>query len=49
MKKHHISLSESDKTTLHDLLSKGTLPAKKYKRGIALQLLDTGNPLTNCK
>lgn len=42
MEKQHIKLSESDKTTLTELLSKGILKAKKYKKAIALQLLDSG-------
>jgi len=42
MKKQHIKLSDRDKSTLHELLSKGSLQAKKYKRAIALQLLDSG-------
>lgn len=42
MEKQHIKLSESDKATLTELLSKGSLKAKKYKNAIALQLLDSG-------
>jgi putative transposase len=43
--KHHIALIESDKQLLTDLLSKGSLKASKYKRAIALQLLDSGKSL----
>jgi putative transposase len=43
--KQHLSLSESDKQLLTDSLSKGSLKASKYKRAIALQLLDSGKTL----
>lgn len=42
MQKQHIKLSDSDKQLLAELLSKGSLKAKQYKRAIALQLLDSG-------
>jgi putative transposase len=42
MKKQHITLIDSDRHTLSELLSKGSLKAKKYKKAMALQLLDSG-------
>jgi transposase len=42
MKKTHIVLSESDKTELNNLLSKGSLKSKTFKRILALQELDKG-------
>lgn len=42
MKKQHIKLIDSDKATLTELLSKGNLKVKKYKKATALQLLDSG-------
>lgn len=42
MKKQHIALSQSDKTYLQDLLSKGELSVKKMKRATALLELDKG-------
>jgi transposase len=38
--KNHLKLSESDKIYLENLLSKGTLAAKKFKRTTALLALD---------
>jgi putative transposase len=42
MKKTHIQLTETDKTYLQNLISKGTLPVKTYKRALALLELDEG-------
>ncbi|MDX1919398.1 MAG: helix-turn-helix domain-containing protein [Candidatus Caenarcaniphilales bacterium] len=42
MEKQHIKLSNSDKATLKELLSKGSMKVQKYKRATALQLLDSG-------
>lgn len=45
MNKQHISLSEDDRSTLEQLLSHGTLPAKTFKRATALLELDRGKTL----
>jgi transposase len=45
MKKHHITLTDTDRTTLESLLSKGTLAAKTFKRATALLELDRGKTL----
>ncbi len=45
-KKEHVNLSESDRTYLKDLLKKGSLPAKTYKRALALLELDRGRTFT---
>jgi putative transposase len=45
MKKHHLTLSDADRTTLETLLSKGTLSARKFKRATALLELDRGKTL----
>ena len=45
MRKQHLSLTESDRTTLEELLAKGTLTAKKFKRATALLELDRGKTL----
>lgn len=42
MTKDHLKLSGPDKTYLENLLSQGTLPAKKFKRATALLALDRG-------
>jgi len=47
MKKQHIILSENDRTYLENLISKGSLPAKMYKRSVALLELDRGRTFTN--
>lgn len=47
MKKQHITLSENDRTYLENLISKGSLPAKMYKRAVALLELDRGGTFTN--
>jgi transposase len=46
MKKEHVQLSEADRTYLENLIKKGTLPAKTYKRAIALLELDRGRTFT---
>ncbi len=46
MKKEHVKLSEEDRTYLKNLLKKGSLPAKTYKRAIALLELDRGRTFT---
>ena len=46
MKKQHITLSENDRTYLENLISKGSLPAKMYKRAVALLELDRGRTFT---
>jgi transposase len=47
MKKQHVTLSENDRTYLENLISKGSLPAKMYKRAVALLELDRGSTFTN--
>jgi putative transposase len=46
MKKQHVTLTDSDRTTLENLLSKGSLPVKTFKRATALLELDRGKTLT---
>ena len=46
MKKEHVKLSEEDRTYLENLLKKGSLPAQKYKRALALLELDRGRTFT---
>jgi putative transposase len=45
MKKQHLTLTDSDRTTLEQLLAKGTLPVKTFKRATALLELDRGKTL----
>ncbi len=45
MNKQHITLSETDRSTLTDLLAHGTLSARKFKRATALLELDRGKTL----
>jgi transposase len=45
MNKHHITLSDDDRSTLERLLSAGTLSARKFKRATALLELDRGKTL----
>lgn len=42
MKKQHITLSDAHRTEIKDLLKAGQLPARKYKRALALLELDRG-------
>ena len=46
MKKEHVKLSEADRTYLENLLKKGSLPANRYKRALALLELDRGRTFT---
>jgi transposase len=46
MKKQHVTLSETDRTYLEKLISKGSLTAKKYKRALALLELHRGGTFT---
>jgi transposase len=46
MKKEHVQLNEADRTYLENLIKKGTLPAKTYKRALALLELDRGRTFT---
>lgn len=45
MKKQHLILTDDHRTTLEDLLAKGSLAAKMFKRVIALLELDRGKTL----
>jgi putative transposase len=45
MKKQHVTLTDADRSTLTDLLAKGSLPAKTFKRATALLELDRGKTL----
>lgn len=45
MKKQHISLTDNDRTTLQELLAKGSLAVKTFKRATALLELDRGKTL----
>ena len=46
MKKQHVQLTETDRTTLELLISKGDLKAKAYRRAIGLLELDRGKTYT---
>ena len=46
MKKEHVKLSEADRSYLQNLVKKGSLSAKRYKRAIALLELDRGRTFT---
>ena len=46
MKKEHITLTESDRSNLQELLKKGEVAARKYKRATALLELDRGKTFT---
>ena len=46
MKKQHVQLSESNRTYLEDLLRKGELPVKIYRRALALLELNRGKTFT---
>jgi putative transposase len=45
MNKQHITLTDSDRTTLSELLAKGSLAIKTFKRATALLELDRGKTL----
>ena len=47
MRKEHVKLSETDRTYLENLIKKGSLPAKTYKRAFALLELDRGRTFTD--
>lgn len=47
MKKQHVTLSDDHRTYLENLIGKGSLPAKMYKRAVALLELDRGSTFTN--
>jgi putative transposase len=46
MKKEHVKLSDTDRTYLENLVKKGRLPARTYKRAFALLELDRGRTFT---
>jgi putative transposase len=46
MKKQRIQLSESERTKLAFLLKQGSLPARKFKRALAILELDRGRTFT---
>jgi transposase len=46
MQKQHLTLTETDRSTLESLIAKGTLAAKTFKRATALLELDRGKTLT---
>ena len=46
MKKEHVKLSQEHRTYLESLLKKGSVPAKTYKRALALLELDRGKTFT---
>ena len=45
-KKEHVKLSETEQAYLEDLISKGSLPVKTYRRAQALLLLNQGETYT---
>ena len=45
MKKQHVTLSDTERTALEELLAKGSLPVKSFKRATALLELDRGKTL----
>jgi putative transposase len=47
MNKQHITLNDTDRSTLERLLSVGTLSARKFKRATALLELDRGKTLVD--
>jgi transposase len=47
MNKQHITLSDTDRSTLTDLLARGTLSVKTFKRATALLELDRGKTLVD--
>ena len=46
MKKEHVKLSEEDRKYLEELISKGKLGVKKYRRTLSLLELDRGKTYT---
>lgn len=47
MKKQHLTLTDSDRTALEQLLAKGSLRARIFKRATALLELDRGKTLAD--
>ena len=47
MKKHHLTLTDVDRSTLETLLSKGEMSARSFKRATALLELDRGKTLAD--
>lgn len=45
MKKQHLTLTETERTRLTELLAKGSLAAKSFKRATALLELDRGKTI----
>lgn len=46
MKKAHVTLTAEDETTLAQMLKKGQLPARVYRRAVALLELNRGKTIT---
>ncbi len=46
MKKQHVTLSDSDRERLNNLINKGTHPARVIKRAHALSVLDNWTTLS---
>ena len=46
MKKQHVQLKPTERSTLKNLLNQGSLPARKFKRALALLELDRGRTFT---
>jgi len=46
MKKEHVQLNDADRTYLQNLIKKGSLPTKTYKRALALLELNRGRTFT---
>jgi transposase len=46
MRKEHVKLTDADRTYLENLLKKGSLPAQRYKRALALLELNRGRTFT---
>lgn len=46
MKKEHVTLTDNHRAYLQNLIKKGALPAKTYKRAVALLELDRGRTFT---
>ena len=49
MQKQHVELSMSDKSVLHELLKKGSMKSRTYKRAIGLLELDKGQSYQSVK
>jgi putative transposase len=45
MQKQHVTLTDADRATLHEILAKGSLPVRIFKRATALLELDRGKSL----